>query len=87
VLFCNLNENAPMKKNVLILDKKRLRQILSVSEIPVTPYLFRKHFFTDAFIQEILELSLADFKAIRTFTVQQTQKIMDYFQLKEADFK
>jgi hypothetical protein len=76
-----------MKKPFLILDKKRLRQILSINDVPVTPYLFRKLFFTDEFIQKILELSILEFNAIRIFNTAQTQKIIHYFQLNEDDFK
>jgi hypothetical protein len=74
-----------MKKPFLFLDKKRLRQILSINDVPISPYLFRKLFFTDLFIQEILELSLSDFNAIRIFNREQTQKIMHHFQIKEED--
>jgi hypothetical protein len=76
-----------MKKPLLFLDKKRLRQILSINEVPVTPYLFRKLFFTDEFIQKILELSILEFNAIRIFNTAQTQKIIHHFQLKENDLK
>jgi hypothetical protein len=77
----------PMKKTILFLDKKRLRHLLSVNSVPVTPYLFRKLFFTDAFIQKGLELSLLDFNAIRIFNREQTQLIIDHFQLNEDDLK
>ena len=74
-----------MKKPFLFLDKKRLRQILSICDAPISPYLFRKLFFTDTFIQEILELSIADFNAIRIFSREQTQKIIQHFKIKEED--
>ena len=77
----------PMKKTLLFLDKKRLRQILSVHDVPVTPYLFRKLFFTDDFIQTGLGLSLSDFNAIRIFNREQTQIIVAHFKINEEDLK
>jgi hypothetical protein len=87
VLILREKCDLPMKKTILFLDKKRLRHLLSVNSVPVTPYLFRKLFFTDAFIQEGLELSLLDFNAIRIFNREQTQLIIDHFQLNEDDLK
>jgi hypothetical protein len=74
-------------KNILIVNKKRLRQVFSSDDLPLTPYLFRKLFFTDDFIQNILEMSLSDFNGIRTFSPQQTKIIIQYFKIKEEDLQ
>ncbi|MEN9612333.1 MAG: hypothetical protein RLZZ628_3147 [Bacteroidota bacterium] len=72
-------------KNILIVNKKRLRQVFSSDDLPLTPYLFRKLFFTDDFIQNILELSLSDFNGIKNFSPKQTEIIMQHFKIKEED--
>jgi hypothetical protein len=78
---------SPMKNNLLFLDKKRLRQILSGHESPLTPYLFRKLFFTDDFIQNVLNIDFLQFSRIRVFNVEQTQKIIQHFKIKEEDLE
>lgn len=74
------------KTKLITVSKKQLRQILSSDDrYALSPYHFRKLFFTDAFIQDNLEMTIQAFQDCKTFNPQQTRIIIDFFKINETD--
>ncbi len=81
-----MTKNLPMtphdgKRRPFIISKKQLCALFNCGYSTLARY-----YLTDAFCQEHLQLTTADVKRIKTFSIEQTAKILDAFKVEAEEF-
>lgn len=68
-------------------SKKILKFLFSGSEKPLKNATLRANFLTDNFIKEVLNIEIQKYNSIHNFNFEQTNAIINHFQLTENEIK
>ena len=74
----NLPQTPPRRP--FLISKKQLCRVFNCGYSTLS-----KYYLTDAFCQEHLQLHASEVKRIKTFSIEQTQKILDAFKVEAEE--